>query len=259
MNRIEELARILDEAAIAHQPVDAFADVLSLDDAYAIQQAGLLLRTKRTGSAHVGFKVALTSPEAQAALKSPTPALGCLTENEAIPSGSIIKLDDHFAPLLETELIFRVLADFSPEATEAEIADKTEFSAGIECPDSRFNNWFGGDFPALSLAHVVSDNCLAGFIVVGTTWCKAQVEEFSKITATLAINGEVVKTGDGTEVLGNPLRAIEWLNQQRLKQEGPLQAGMLISSGTFTSPLRAQKGHTAADFSIGGRAEVTFI
>lgn len=255
-----ELASELEFASKTQASIPAFEIDFSIAQAYLIQNDFLRMRSSRSGSKKLGYKVALTSPGAQNALKSSHPAFGQLLESDVKVDGITISLGMHFAPLLETELMFKITEDLGLNASLDEIAAKSMVAAGIECPESRFLKWFGGSFPALSLRHVIADNCLAGFIVLGDTWINASELDLSTVTCDLFVNSTLAISGSGREVLGNPLSAIEWLNQTLWTAGNGLKTGDLISSGTFTGPILASPGEVRAKFGSGiGEVGLTFI
>jgi len=256
---VAELASSLDCATDTFTSIAAFESDYSLVQAYLIQDEFLKIRSERSRSNKVGYKVALTSPGAQNALKTDHPAYGQLLQSDVEGDGASISLSKHFAPLLETELIFRITRDFSAHASLDEIATNSLVAAGIECPESRFLKWFGGSFPALSLRHVVADNCLAGFIVVGDKWSKTADLDLPNMSCEIFVNSILAVSGSGAEVLGNPLFAIEWLNLKLWEKGQGLKAGDLISSGTFTGPILATVGDVVAKFGGGvGDVGLTF-
>jgi 2-oxo-hept-3-ene-1,7-dioate hydratase len=254
------LAEDLDIAYREHNQIAPFGDVLTLESAYAVQAEFVSQRARRLSSRRVGYKVALTSPEAQAALRTDQPASGGFLSADIIPSGGTIRIGERFQPLLEVELVFRARTDLPRGASLAEIAERCEVTAGLECPDSRFREWFGGSFPALTLTDVVADNCLAGLLVVSDQWVAATITDLSAVTAELFIGPDRVKTGSGAEVLGNPLRAVFWLAEQLASRGEPVTAGTLISAGTFTAPVVARVGAVRGVFSGGlGEVRATFV
>lgn len=241
------VAAALDEAARRNQPIDP-PKINDLVTAYAVQRAFTGRRGTRLGSDLAGYKVALTSPEAQAALDAGEPASGLLLGADVRPSGTGIDLDAMFTPLIEVEAMFRVTADLPPAASFGQVAASCEVTAGLECPDGRCRQWFGGDFPVMSKYDVIADNCLAGLIVVGDSWMAADALDLASTTADLLIDGAPVSRGPATDVLGNPVNAVVWLSGQLAARGEILRKGTLISSGTYTSPIPARAGVVEARF-----------
>src|SRR3954453_23952918 len=154
-------AELLDEAARSHRSIEPFGSSLGAAP-YELQSAVVARRARRLGSEPIGYKVALTSPATQAALRTHEPAIGRLLAADVLPTGSTVALDSMFSPVLEAELVFRVREDLPMHASTEQIAQRCEVAAGLECPDSRYRDWFGGEYPVLALADVIADNCLTG-------------------------------------------------------------------------------------------------
>lgn len=259
--RVRALAALLDAADAALQPLSAsgIEPVRTLEEAYAAQREFVALRAARTQSKAVGFKVAATSAAAQKALRIDEPLAGRLLTVDVYPTGSTVELRQRFSPLIEVELLFRTTTDLQPGATEDEIAAAVEVSAGLECADSRFADFFGGEYPVLSVNEVVADNCLAGIVVTGPRWITATSIAVQDVTAQLFVNSEPVQQGTSANVLGNPLRAISWLSSHLAATDEALVAGTVVSSGTLTVPVPAVAGSVMASFDSGlGDVAVTF-
>lgn len=260
---MSDLAASLFSAWSTRMPIPA-PGLTDLEVAYNIQRAFVGERSRHLGSFSgglvAGYKVALTSPEAQHALRADEPASGILLAADIRESGSQVPLDALFSPLLEVELIFR-LVDVMPERpTIEDVLAATEVAAGLECPDGRYQNWFGGDFPALNRQDVVSDDCLTGLVVVGPTWTPAAGLDLSRTSAELRHDGDMIAVGPATDVLGHPARSVVWLARHLAARGEYLAPGDLVSSGTYTAPVRARLGTVAAKFSHGlGHVSVTFV
>lgn len=248
----DELAALLDAADRDGVPLPQEAAWAGTQErAYVVQERGVGLRSARLGSPPVGWKVALTSAAAQAAVGAVEPASGVLLAADVRPDGAAISRRDVLAPLLEVELVFRLRSDLPPDADLAEVCARADVAAGLECPDGRHADWFGGDYPALALPAVVADNCLAGLLVLGRTWLPADEVDLPAVTAVLSVAGAVVAVGDAGNVLDSPAAAVVWLNAQQARRGHPLQAGALVSSGTLTPPLPFHPGRVRAELSAG--------
>lgn len=253
-----EPARQLDDAARLHRTIGPFHGALGAVP-YHVQRAGVAHRARRLDSDPVGYKVALTSLATQAALRTDEPAVGRLLAIDVLPTGSTVALERMFSPVLEAELVFRVREDLPPCASAGLIASLCDVTAGLECPDSRYADWFGGAYPVLELDDVIADNCLTGLVVVGNVWREAARIDLPAVRATLLVDDEEVASGTGTAVLGDPLRSMTWLSAHLAASGEALTAGTLVSAGTLTPPVVARRGLVRGVFGAGlGEAWIRF-
>ena len=253
-------AQQLDDADRRRQPITDRSDAIeTIDEAYRRQDEYLRLRSVRTGSKVVGYKAALTNEKPRIALGSVTPASGAYLVGDIVRSGAQVPLSNFFAPIMEVELIFRIREDLPSGVSLDQVIATTEVTAGIEVPDSRFDNWFGGVYPSLRLTDVVGDNCLAGGLVVGGTWTPTGLVDFSQVTAELLHDGVVVRVGSATEVEPTPPHIVQWLAEHLAERGKRLVAGDLVSTGTLTETIVSELGHYSARFNSGlGAADITF-
>ncbi len=219
---------------------------ISKVDAYNIQHQLTEQKSVNDNDNLIGYKISLTSEETQQLFNSTTPLYGALTKTN-LSDGSI-ELDKMLSPLIEIELMFIALEDLSAADDVQSILQKTSIAPGLEIPDSRFTNWF----PKLSLGQVIADSAVAGNVVVGEPVEGISYDQLATIDAELTLNDEIIAQGPSTEVLDNPVHAIQWLIQELAKSGRTIQKGMIISSGTFILPKPLQKGKYQASFgSIG--------
>lgn len=245
----------LDGAVRSHVPLARTTEVPTLEEAYRIQGRFVSARSARTGSPVAGYKIAFTSPAAQASLGTGGYASGGLLARDVLPSGSRVRLAERFTPILEVELVVRAREDLAAWMGADELAARTEVAAGLEIPESRFADWFGGDYPALTLPEVVADDCLAGLVVVGDRWTPTTAMTPAASSAVLRLDGEVVRTGSVSLVVPDPMTALSWLVRQLDDRGLALDAGQVVSTGTWTDTIRLEPGAYTAEFS-GGLGEV---
>jgi len=240
-------------AAAAHAPIprEGQEPPESIAAAYALQRDFTALRSARSGHGLAGYKIAFTSPAAQAAVTTGGYHSGRLLADQLLPSGSRMRLAERFSPILEVELAVRVVRPFGPEAALAQIAASTEVAAAIEVPESRFADWFGGEYPALGVTQVIGDDCLAGLVVVGDRWTPAAEADLTDATAVLRHDGAIVREGTVGLVVPDPLTVVGWLAGQLAERGEALQPGQVVSSGTWTDTIVAEPGRYVAEFSAG--------
>jgi 2-oxo-hept-3-ene-1,7-dioate hydratase len=233
---------------------DFAAAVPDLAAAYRVQRE----LTGLKGEPVAGYKVSLTSAETQHMFGAAEPLYGAQVASRVLPAPAAVRRADLLAPLVEVELNFRAIRPLGADATLDDVYTGTTVAAGLELPDSRFADWF----PSLPKELVGSDAAVGGFFVYAPGHPTAEVfagpDAAAEVHAKLWHDGELVREGASSEVLGNPLRAVLWLAHALDAQGlGGLQAGQRVSSGTFVMPLELTDGLWKASFDSGlGDVEV---
>ncbi|WP_052254842.1 2-keto-4-pentenoate hydratase [Salinicoccus sp. YB14-2] len=215
-------------------------DVQTIKDAYQIQDEVLKLKTEDNDEVLRGYKISLTSKETQDIFNHDEPLYGALTHKNIINDAS---MSDYNVPKLEMELAFLVQEDLSIEDSPEDILSKCMIAPGLEIPDGRYEDWF----PHASKYEVVSDSAVAGSVTFGNS-DYFNYKDLDDIKGTLKFNGEIVKEGRSSEVMGHPAEAVKWL-VQKLHEEGKvIEAGWVVSSGTFNLPIDLEEGLYEAEY-----------
>ncbi|WP_102706554.1 2-keto-4-pentenoate hydratase [Terribacillus saccharophilus] len=251
----EELAAQLLAVQESKQPINFISQQhqLTVEQAYEVQETFAKARAEKTGKQSNGHKISMTSPATQALFGAKEPAYGTLFEDTIHTGDTEIELDSMFSPLLEPEIVFVLKEDLIIGAEEDEILAKSVLSAGIEIPDSRFADWF----PKFQLMDLICDNGVTGKVVVSDKGRDdLALEEVGRIKLTLTHDGKEVGTGFASEVMGNPVTSVAWLTEKLAQKNLFLKKGMVISSGTFLSPIPLGKGLYEADFSLLGQVKL---
>lgn len=250
---------IIQKLQTAHQtkePIDFIHHYYTVDEptAYTIQEQFVKEKCEHTDEAISGYKISMTSPETQKLADTDEPAYGTFTEGNLVKTKRSVSLETLFDPLIEPELVFILTDDLSMGAAEQEILAKSKIAAGLEVPDSRYKDWF----PNFSLEDLLCDNGAVGLVVIADAVEPPSIDELNDIQMELFHNGK--KTGEGTSanVLGNPASAVAWLTRKLEGHGKTLNKGMIIASGTFISPLRAEKGTYTAAYTGIGEVSLTF-
>jgi 2-keto-4-pentenoate hydratase len=243
------------EAAIARRSplrIDDFPE-LSQEEAYEVQKS--LIRSLCMGGSRriAGFKISMTSPETQALAGASAPAYGILTSDMILEEPATLSLSGCLEPLLELEIQFIVDEDLTVGAARAEIEAKCSVAPGIEVPDSRFDSWYGN----LSVGHIISDDCVAGHVVVGAPMPLSDVRVLRGVRAKLHLEGEVIARGTASSVMGDPIVAMEWLTDALGAQGRALQRSTLVSSGTLCMPVGVRPGRYRAAFTELGEVRLS--
>lgn len=214
------------------------------DAAYRVQATLTALKEQPVG----GYKVSLTSETTQKMFDAHAPLYGAQVEDHFLSAPTTVRRGQLMDPLVEVELVFKAKEDLAATDSLEALMHKTTVAPGLELPDSRFADWF----PDLPKNLVVADAAVGGLVVYGeerdTDVQFASVDAVATPKCRLSHDGEELKTGEASEVLGNPLKSLQWLVGKLAEQGKTLTAGQRVSSGTFVLPPHLTAGHWQADF-----------
>jgi 2-keto-4-pentenoate hydratase len=141
-------------------------------------------------------------------------------------------------PKVEGEIAFVLKSELKgPGITVADVLRGTEgVMASIEIVDSRVRDW------KIKLPDTIADNASSARFVLGSRMIPVHKVDLRLIGMVLEKNGEIINTGAGAAVLGNPAAAVAWL-ANRLSAFGIfLEEGEIILSGALTAAIDAQAG-----------------
>jgi 2-keto-4-pentenoate hydratase len=82
--------------------------------------------------------------------------------------------------------------------------------------------------------------------------------DLGAVTASMSINGEVIGSGTGADILGDPLEALLWLVNGPARATG-LQAGSIVLLGSLVVTKWVEKGDVVTIDNVPfGSVSVTF-
>lgn len=227
---------------------------LSVEDGYAIQRA-LLTRYLAKGHQQVGWKAGLTSRAKMRQMGVDQPAVGFLTQKMAAAEGTVIPTTDHVHPRVECEIAFVLGKDLPSEGcTTDDVLDATDFILpSIEVIDSRYENF------KFDLASVIADNTSSARFVLGSTAARLADVDRNTLGVALLRNGEVMATGAGAAVWGDPAASVALIANIAGSIGGRFTAGMTILSGGITAAFAVQPGDcVSARFQRLGTVDIRF-
>jgi len=230
-----EIAKALGRAKKDRAPIPSLEDTfpgLTEEDAYEIQfttAASALTEGHRL----VGYKVGLTSREAQKQFRVFKPDFGHLFDDMAILEEEEITLSRLIQPRIEGELAFVLKDDLTgPGVTIVDVMSAVDFmTVVLEIVDSRIRDW------KISAVDTIADNGSSALFVLSGTKKSCDGIELRNVGMALSRNGEVTVTGAGAAVMGNPLSPLVFLANELGKSGRSLKAGEVILSGSFSSML----------------------
>jgi 2-keto-4-pentenoate hydratase len=254
---VDQIVHNLLNARKTKQPIEFIHNQYKLDEetSYSVQEELIKRKCEQENDEVAGYKISMTSAETQAIAETYEPAYGTLLTSNLVKSGDSISLSSLFAPLIEPEIMFILTEDLTAGADEEEILNKCKIAAGIEVPDARYIDWF----PNFSLADLLCDNTATGLVVVSDPIEPLSFKDLANVKMELFLNGEKISDGFSSAVLGNPVSSVAWLSQKLAEKNKTLKKGMVISSGTFISPLPVNQGTYTVTYSNIGKTEITFV
>lgn len=227
-----------------------------LSEAYDVQRR-LVAAMAADGDPPIGYKVACTSSIAQQALRIDRPLFGRVMAHTTSSSGAELRARDFVHRVVEAEFGFRVGCDVPPVAgghTVDTISDCIDaVIPAIEIVDYRYEAW------TIGALQVAADNAIHGWWVHGEP-----VEDWHPLdlrTAGVAVqlNGDVVTTGSGAAVLGDPLTVMAWLANELPLFGLALCDGDVVTTGVTTDVFEAAAGDAVvAEFAGVGTVDLRF-
>jgi 2-keto-4-pentenoate hydratase len=253
----QELADELWEADRAAKPVppltDRHAD-LAIEDAYAIQTINIERRTA-AGERVIGRKVGLTSKPMQQLLGVDEPDFGVLTDEMLVEDGDLIQLSRLVQPRVEAELAFVMSRDLAGPGISAAVALGAIAGVlpAVEVVDSRVADW------KIKLVDTVADNASSGLFVIGGRMRPVADLDLRLLGVAISRNGELLDTGAGAAILGNPARCVAWLANTLGSLGEGLRAGDIVLPGAVHKMVPVQPGDVfRAEYAHLGAVTVRF-
>ncbi|GAA4414804.1 2-keto-4-pentenoate hydratase [Quisquiliibacterium transsilvanicum] len=256
---IEDLASRLVEAretrvAVALPP--EFAQRCDAEAAGRLAVRHLRGLLARTGGRVVGSKLGGTNRAALEKLGLERPFVGPVNSAALFDSPARLPRAGFLMCVIEAEVAIRfgkpVDGRSGPPSREALVGAISELCPAIEIADSRL-----AGFPALPPAAIIADLGFAGALVTGAPCADWRRHDLSDASVQLTVNGVSVREGRGEAVLGNPLDALADYVADAGRAGRAIEAGEIVSTGTWTQPYMAQQGDLIrADFGPLGIVEV---
>ncbi len=225
----------------------AWHNKLTTEQAYEVL-FGIMARRDAAGERQIGWKVGLTSKAIQQQFNVHEPVFGCILESQK--SGHVFASGDLISPGFENELCLRLGKDLSGNITP----DDARAAIDAAYPSLEIIETRGNLTEQLALA--LADNAQQKTVILGSpVKLPAHLEA---VEARVIINGEVVATGTGDAVLGNPLNSVVWLAAKLGEFGRSLKAGEIIMSGSFTRQFPIRTGDSIrCEFSGIGAVETS--
>jgi 2-keto-4-pentenoate hydratase len=210
---------------------------MTVEDAYRIQLAGIEMKLAK-GRRVIGKKIGLTSKGMQKLLGVDEPDYGILLNDMLLSEGFPCRRDTLLQPKIEGELAFILKETLKgPGVTIADVYRATEYIVpAFEIVDSRIRDW------KIKLEDTVADNASSARVLLGSRVTPIKDLDLKLVGMMLEKNGEMVSSGVGAEVWGNPAAAVAWLANKLGDFDIALEKGEFILSGAVTAAEAVSAG-----------------
>ena len=254
-------AELLSQARIRHQRLPELPAAIrpkTPAEAYAVQDGLVERLLAHYGGSLVGYKIACTNVTAQRQLNVDAPFAGRLLSAFFFESPARVDASKFFMRVVEAEFAFEMARDLPPTAaprSRQEIAAAVKgVLPAIEIVDSRFDDWTSIGAPSL-----IADNACNAAWVKGRLSADWQGIDLAAQAVRVTVNGKLLREGRGSNVLGHPLNALEWLVHSLSARGLGLKAGQYITTGVTTEVYMAERGdRITADFGPLGSVDLIF-
>lgn len=205
---------------------------LDIDDAYRVQDlAHGLLRSAGYGRIG-GWKIGCTTAVMQEYLSIDGPVAGAMLRSSMWHGRHRFVVSPPRVLGVECEIAVRVghhmdRRDQPYDVEEAAQAVSVAMAA-IEVVEDRYEEHLSMDVPTL-----VADDFYHHASVVGDEYEGMDPRLLRNVTSSMSINGERVGSGQGSDILGDPLVALAWLASTLAQRDTPLLAGDVVSLGSL--------------------------
>lgn len=234
---VARAAALVSDARLARRsftPLPADCRPVSEADGYQVQEAAHRLLAQRWGPV-VAWKIGCTTGTAQRFLGTDHPCAGGVPASMTYHGHGTFDLATHQRLGIECEIAVVLGRDLGTGRAPMTVRQVAEAVAGcamaIEIIDNRY-----GDPVAVGLPSLIADDLFASGCVIGpTTWHAPH--RLGDVTGRIEIDGVAAGDGTGRDILGDPLRALVWLDRS-LRQRGLIaHAGQSALLGTITAPV----------------------
>ncbi|MFM2071080.1 MAG: hypothetical protein RLZZ623_1343 [Actinomycetota bacterium] len=221
------------------EPISSSVD-LSIDDAYAIQRAGVALRVAR-GEKVVGWKLGYTSLAMRTQMGIDEPNLGPLTDamlvaNDGVAGVALIQ------PRVEPEIGLRFTRSLSADADLNDVLGSVgEVFACLEIVDSVYPDY------RFRLEDNTADGSSAAGVVIGPAI--DGITHLEDIAVVFRHNDVECGSATGRAASGHPAVGVVWLVRQLALQGLRVEAGHIVITGGLTRSV---------PLDVGDRVEAVF-
>ena len=232
---------------------------VSVEQAYAAQDAWLRLRTAERNTTLGGYKIAITTPAMRSFVGFDDAISGCVLADTVFASRHRVQADAYQHLIVEFELALQFGQDL-PEREEDwdphSILPYLECAyPSLEIADDRFANY---DLLKQGFFSLVAENAWNHGVVLGSVIAAKDFEALWQTQATAFINGQAIGKGHSSDVMGHPLIAMAWIANHMRARGRRFKAGDWVTTGSWVASQFPVAGQELR-FELHGLGEVTLV
>ncbi len=202
------------------------------DSAYRVQHAAHGLLATAGFGVRCGWKIGCTTKVMQQYLGIGTPCAGALFQANVWRADHVFALPRSGRLGVECEIAVRLATELLPRGApvgEGQAAAAVASSmAAIEVVADRYV-----DYGSLDTETLIADDFFQHGCVLGPEREGFSPAALRATTAEMAINGNVVGSGSGADIMGEPLSVLAWLANAAVSWGMPLQPGEVVLLGSL--------------------------
>ncbi len=252
LDRLGQIGSALAKARRASRASDIdLRSIGSLQEAQGVQDAAVMCY----GGTVRGYTLAATAALTARLLNCPKPIVGKLFDEHIHDTGTAVSIPYSFIGAGAQFLVMLGSPLARPVTLETVRNAVVSCHLGFQLLGRRvphgtpLNEWSATADFALDVG------CVRGAPI--ENWDRIDLKN---VGVSLRLNGNVVASGRGAEVLGDPMAAVLWLAQALDARGSTLQAGDIVATGSCTGLAQVAPGQRArADFGHLGQVELKLL
>ena len=189
-----------------------------------------------------GYKIGLTTPRMQQMCGVAEPIVGVVFAGRTHLSPAWAAVSDFVRLGIESEIALRIARPF-PEG-EAVLPERVlDYVDGV-CAAFEMVDDSHADYGRLSAMTLVADNAWNAGLVLGPVRAATEVGALGGRKGVLFRDGEMVDTGDSSDVLGDPVLALAWVVRNLASRGRALVPGQWVSTGSIVPTKMVAPGQS---------------
>tara|TARA_Y100000590_G_C15581810_1_gene962621 strand:- start:292 stop:1089 length:798 start_codon:yes stop_codon:yes gene_type:complete len=211
------------------------------EDAYAIQNELTKSYISFKDNNIIGKKVGCTNNQAQKQLDINVPFYGNLFSKFSSISNCVINSSDFTNPFFEPEFSFKINQDIDISKFPFNTNETNSYIKciipSVEIVDFRFK----GNIKNIGVYNLIASNGASEYWISGKKEIELKSIDLNNQCVEVFVNNKLIKQGNSSNVLGNPINSLKWLLNELAKNNQPILNNYIISTGTCTPAIKLNK------------------